>query len=176
MKGVINCSHIIPSCSLVILKIFVTLVFINDFPVYASSPYTPRMCEWSAEDLCSTLLCILSLLEVSEDKEKELVERFCPRLLDLCESGLFSRRLLFLGITSRRKLKLTTLLMDLEDDRYKRQSNVNDAVVTEGICGNLVDLFGNIQVEEVYLCVVKQNRHWIEDIVVSNEASAVKYF
>jgi len=66
--------------------------------------------------------------------------------------------------------------MDLEDDRYKRQSNTSDAVVMEGICGNLVDLFGNIQVEEVYLCVVKQNRHWIEHIVVSNEASAVKYF
>lgn len=134
------------------------------------------MCEWSAEDLCNILLCILSLLEVSEDKEKELVECFCPRLLDLCESGHFSRRLLFLGVTSRRKLKLTTLLMDLEDDRYKRQSNTSDAVVMEGICGNLVDLFGNIQVEEVYLCVVKQNRHWIEHIVVSNEASAVKYF
>jgi len=133
------------------------------------------MREWSAEDLCNTLLCILSLLEVSEDKEKELVEHFCPRLLDLCESGLFSRQLLFLGITSRRKLQLTTLLMDLEDDRYKRQSNVNDILVMEGICGNLVDLFGNIQVEEVYLCVVKQNRHWIEDIVVSNEDSAVKY-
>jgi hypothetical protein len=162
--------------SLVILKVLVTLIFVYDFAVYASGPYTPRLCEWSAEDLCNTLLCILSLLEVSEDMEKELVERFCPRLLDLCESGLFSRRLLFLGVTSRRKLKLTTLLMDLEDDRYKRQSNVSDALVMEGICGNLLDLFGNIQVEEVYLCVVKQSRHWIEDIVVSIEGGAVKYF
>lgn len=113
---------------------------------------------------------------MSEDKEKELVECFCPRLLDLCESGLLSRRLLFLGVISRRKLRLTILLMDLEDDRYRRQSNLNDTLVMEGICGNLVDLFGNIQVEELYLCVVKQNRHWIEDIVVSNEGSAVKYF
>jgi hypothetical protein len=57
--------------------------------------------------------------------------------------------------------------MDLEDDRYKRQSNVRDSLAQEGIYGRLLDLFGNIQVEEVYLCVVKQNRHWIEDIVVS---------
>ena len=175
MKGVKNCFHIILCYSLVILQILITLIFLNDFPVYASGTYTPRMCEWSTEDLCNTLLCILSLLEVSEDKEKELVECLCPRLLDLCESGLISRRLLFLGVTSRRKLKLTALLMDLEDDRYRRQSN-NDALVVEGIYGNLVDLFGNIRVEEVYLCVVKQNRHWIEDIVVSNEGSAVKYF
>jgi hypothetical protein len=64
--------------------------------------------------------------------------------------------------------------MALEDDRKKRQSNVSDALVLEGIYGKLVDLFGTIQVEEVYLCVVKQNRHWIEDIVVSYEGSAVK--
>jgi hypothetical protein len=66
--------------------------------------------------------------------------------------------------------------MDLEDDRFKRQSNVSDALVLEGICGKLVDLFGNIQVEEVYLCVVKENKHWTEGIVVSYEGSAVKYF
>ena len=142
-------------------------MFINDFPGYASGTFTPRVCDWSSEDLCNTLLCILSLLELSGDKENKFVEHFCPRLLDLCESGLFSRRLLFLGTISRRKLKLTSLLMDLEDDRYKRQSNVRDSLAQEGIYGKLLDLFGNIQVEEVYLCVVKQNRHWIEDILVS---------
>ncbi|XP_021918501.1 uncharacterized protein LOC110829239 isoform X4 [Zootermopsis nevadensis] len=119
----------------------------------------------STEDLCNTLLCIISLLEMSEDKEENLVERFYPRLLDVCESGLVSRQLLFLGVLSRRKLKLAKLLMKLEDDRYERQSTVSDTLGLQKISTKFLDSFGNIQIEEMFLRLVKQEKHWIEDIV-----------
>jgi hypothetical protein len=61
---------------------------------------------------------------------------------------------------------VTRLLTDAEDDRYKRQNAVSDALVLEGICATLLDSFGNIQVEEMFLRTVKQEKHWIEDIVV----------
>jgi predicted oxidoreductase len=108
---------------------------------------------------------------MSEDKEENLVERFYPRLLDLCESGLVSRQLLFLGVISRRKLKLAKLLMKLEDDRYERQSTISNTLVLEGICAKLLDSFGNIQIEEIFLRLLKQEKHWIEDIVVSYKCS-----
>lgn len=104
---------------------------------------------------------------MSEDKEENLVERFYPRLLDVCESGLVSRQLLFLGVLSRRKLKLAKLLMKLEDDRYERQSTVSDTLGLQKISTKFLDSFGNIQIEEMFLRLVKQEKHWIEDIVVS---------
>jgi hypothetical protein len=57
--------------------------------------------------------------------------------------------------------------MKLEDDRYERHNTVRDALVLEGICAKLCDLFGNIQIEEMFLRLMKQEEHWIEDIVVS---------
>jgi hypothetical protein len=108
---------------------------------------------------------------MSEDKEEHLVEHIFPRLLDLCESGLVSRQLLFLGVISRRRLKLAKLLMKQEDNRYERQSNVSDVLVLEGICAKLLDSFGNIQIEEMFLRLVKQEKHWIEDTVVSCKCS-----
>jgi hypothetical protein len=137
------------------------------FSAQVSDLFTASTCDQSTQDLCSTLLCILSLLEVSEAEENKLVEHFYPRLLDVCESGLLSRQLLFLGVISRRKLKLARLLMNLEDDRYERLSTVSDTLVLEGVCGKLLDSFGNVQIEEIFLRLVKQEKHWIEDIVVS---------
>lgn len=137
---------------------------------------TSPICAQSTEDLCNTLLCILSLLELSEDKERKLVEHFCSWLLDLCESGLISRQLLFLGVVSRRKLKLTRLLMNAEDERYKRWSAVSDRLVLERICGKLLDSFGNIQIEEMFLRVMEQNKHWIEDTVVSYKDGLLSVF
>jgi hypothetical protein len=146
--------------------------FFRLYVACVSDVLTSPTCDQSMEDLCNTLLCILSLLELSEDKERDLVERFCPRLLDLCESGLISRRLLFLGFVSRRKLKLTRLLMDAEDERYKRQSGISDTLVLEGICAKLLDSSGNIQIEEMFLRTMKQGKHWIEDIVVRHRDSS----
>lgn len=57
--------------------------------------------------------------------------------------------------------------MNAEDERYKRWSAVSDTLVLKGICGKLLDSLGNIQIEEMFLRVMKQEKHWIEDIVVS---------
>jgi hypothetical protein len=56
--------------------------------------------------------------------------------------------------------------MDAEDKRYRRQSAVSDMLVLEGICAKLLDSFGNVQIEEIFIRVMKQEKHWIEDIVV----------
>jgi hypothetical protein len=61
--------------------------------------------------------------------------------------------------------------MNAEDERYKRQSAATDTLVLEGICGKLLDSFGNIQIEEIFLRIMKQEKHWIEDTVVSYDSS-----
>ncbi|XP_069671907.1 uncharacterized protein Sptz isoform X2 [Periplaneta americana] len=117
------------------------------------------------ENICRTLLCILSLLEVSEEKENTLIEHFFPRLLDLCESELISRQFVYLAIVCRKKLKLAKMLMSLEDDRYERAGTISDEVVLNRICSKLLDSVGNVQIEEMFLRLMKNEKHWIEDIV-----------
>jgi hypothetical protein len=66
--------------------------------------------------------------------------------------------------------------MNAEDERYKRWSAVSDRLVLERICGKLLDSFGNIQIEEMFLRVMEQNKHWIEDTVVSYKDGLLSVF
>ena len=120
----------------------------------------------SSEHLCGLILCILSIFEMSEEKENVFFEQLCPRLLELCQLGILSRQHLFLSIVSRKRLKLARIFIEVEDRTFER-SAISETEKMKDVCGKIINSDGCISIEEIFLSLIKMDKHWIEDFVVS---------
>ncbi|PSN43874.1 hypothetical protein C0J52_07758 [Blattella germanica] len=133
------------------------------------SDTTDALSSKSTEDLCGLVLCILSIFKMSEEEENSFLENFFPSLLSLSESGVLPREQLFMSMVSRKRLKMAKMFMDLEDRNSERNSIVSNGESLEKVYRKLLNFDDSIEIEEMFLRVVKREKHWTEDFVASME-------
>ncbi|XP_071447606.1 uncharacterized protein [Hetaerina americana] len=118
-----------------------------------------------SEEVTSKIITLLTIFEVSEEKEKKIVEIVFPKLLELCYSGKINLAQVYLSLIGRGKFGLLKVLIGLETGKQLwKCSGCEDATANEAILRNLVN-DGKINMREVFLRSHKRNVPWIEDIV-----------
>nr|CAD7198164.1 unnamed protein product [Timema douglasi] len=112
------------------------------------------------------LLCLVSVLQVSEEKQPSLSEWLATRLLSLCESELVPPQLVYLVLVSRGKLGFLRALIGLENDRRDRGYQGHNVAVMERLCSRLV---GESCTEELFYRV-----SWCSEIVICGKLEIVQ--
>ncbi|XP_046401638.1 uncharacterized protein LOC124167693 isoform X2 [Ischnura elegans] len=117
------------------------------------------------EENLSKMLSLLTIYEVSEEKEKKFVESVFPKLLDSCYSNKSNLAQVYLSLVGRGKFGLLRVLLGLETgkDHWNSPGSQEDAA-SGAILEKLVDK-GQINMREIFLRAYKRNVPWVEDLV-----------
>ncbi|RZF34670.1 hypothetical protein LSTR_LSTR013158 [Laodelphax striatellus] len=112
---------------------------------------------------------LLSLISLADDKECLLfVESQCNLLSKLCSRGRLSLSRVLLASASHANLKLYDRLVEACANRHYRKVNCikrQDSITISKIYSELLSEGKQLNVSELYMRTVKNNVHWIEDLM-----------
>ncbi|KAG8225130.1 hypothetical protein J437_LFUL006153, partial [Ladona fulva] len=114
----------------------------------------------------SKLLCLLTIFEVSEDKEKKIIEHVFPHLLNLCNEEKIPFSNVYLSLIGRGKYSLLRALVAQEEaEKMWKITADEDPSFQNKLLKSFITNDGNINMREIFMRAYKRNVPWIEDVV-----------
>ncbi|XP_066995944.2 uncharacterized protein Sptz [Anabrus simplex] len=111
------------------------------------------------------LLLVLSLFEVSEEKEHNLLSWISTYLSKLLRNGVLSQEMIYLTLLSRFNLKLLRSVSTFENKYYFEISSREDPTELQDVFNRLINFDGKFNVEDLFQMMMATRIHWMGYII-----------